>query len=79
METKTKNISFKNDYKDIRFDELQKGVLTDKLRDLLKTNSTVPTHTPKTFFEQFYLYFNGTDTYELYIFINNEWKKINLT
>jgi len=49
------------------------------LKFLLKTNLTIPNHKPKKLLEQIYLYFNGTDTYELYIYINNEWKKTTLT
>ena len=45
---------------------------------LKKTNSTAPTYTPKSFLEQIYLYKNGTD-YRLYLYLNNEWKYIDLT
>jgi len=48
------------------------------LFSLLKTNSTVPTHTPKKFIDCFYLYWDGSTTYELYVYINNSWKKVTL-
>ena len=79
METKPIKVNISNSYKPIDFASLQEKVSTDSLRDLLKTNSSIPTHTPKTFKDQLWLYFDGSTTYELYIFINNEWKKITLT
>lgn len=75
----TKKLKIENKYKEIDFKGLQESNLTDDLRFLLKTNSTVPTHTPKKFLDQFYLYFDGSTTYELYIYINNEWKKVTLS
>lgn len=49
------------------------------LTGLLKTNLTIPTHTPKKFIDCFYLYWDGSTTYELYIYISNSWKKTSLT
>ena len=49
-----------------------------KLVKMKETNSTVPTYIPKNFLDQMYLYKNGTD-YRLYIYLNNEWKYIDLT
>jgi len=46
---------------------------------LLKTNLTIPTHIPKKFIDCFYLYWDGSTTYELYIYISNSWKKTSLT
>ena len=45
----------------------------------IKTNRTVPTHTPKKFLDCFYLYWDGSSTYELYIYTNNSWKKTSLS
>ena len=49
------------------------------LRDVIKTNTSIPTHTPKKFIDCIYLYWDGTTTYELYIYINNTWKKVALS
>lgn len=52
------------------------------INDLLKvlsTNLTLPTHIPKKFIDSFYLYFNGTSTYRLYVYINSTWKYITLS
>ncbi|NCD00250.1 MAG: hypothetical protein EOL95_11195 [Bacteroidia bacterium] len=49
------------------------------LTELLKTNLTIPTHTPKKFIDCFYLYWDGSTTYELYIYTSNSWKKTSLT
>lgn len=48
------------------------------LTQLLKTNSTVPVNTPRKFIDCFYLYKNGA-TYELYLYIDNSWKKVTLS
>jgi hypothetical protein len=48
------------------------------LTRLLKTNSSVPTYTPKKFIDCFYLYNSGA-TYELYVYIDNLWKKVALS
>ncbi len=64
----------------IRF-ETQEIFNQDYINDLtrlLKTNLTVPTHIPKKFIDCFYLYWDGSTTYELYIYINNSWKKTSL-
>lgn len=45
---------------------------------LLRTNTSLPVNTPKKFLDCFYLYWDGSTTYELYIYINNSWKKITL-
>lgn len=49
------------------------------LSSLLKTNTTIPTHTPKKFIDSFWLYWDESTTYELYIYINNTWKKVVLS
>lgn len=54
-------------------------IFTKDLKDVLKTHSTLPTYTPKMFIDSFYLYFDGTTTYRLYIYINNEWKYTTLS
>jgi len=54
-------------------------VYINDLTKLIKTNLTIPTHTPRKFIDCFYLYWNGTTTYELYIYINNSWKKTTLS
>lgn len=48
------------------------------LTGLLKTNSTIPAYIPKKLIDCFYLYWDGSTTYELYIYINNSWKKTSL-
>lgn len=64
----------------IRFDtqEIFNQEYINDLTKLLKTNLIVPTHTPKKFIDCFYLYWDGSTTYELYIYINNSWKKTSL-
>lgn len=42
------------------------------LRRVKQHGSSVPTYTPKSFLEQFYLYENGTDR-RLYVYINRTW------
>lgn len=54
-------------------------VVINDLVKIIKTNSSVPTHIPKKFIDCFYLYFDGTSTYELYIYISNSWKKVTLS
>lgn len=49
------------------------------LQQLIKTNSTIPTHIPKKFVDCFWLYWDGSTTHELYVYINNSWKKTSLT
>jgi len=51
----------------------------DDLKNLLKTNLSIPSHTPKKFIDCFYLYFDGSTDYRLYIYINNLWKYITLS
>lgn len=71
-------------YKGIKVDDLKKvddeKAIDEsrKLVELKETNSTVPTYIPKNFLDQMYLYKNGTD-YRLYLYLNNEWKYIDLT
>ena len=65
----------------IKFDnqsEFNQSYIND-LRDVIKTNTSIPTHTPKKFIDCIYLYWDGTTTYELYIYINNTWKKVALS
>jgi hypothetical protein len=67
----------------MKIDDIQKEFKNerkvDDLLKLLKTNSTIPTHTPKKFVDCFWLYYDGATTYELYVYINNEWKKAALS
>lgn len=52
------------------------------IKDLInikKTISTVPTFTPKKLIDQIQFYFDGSTTYRLYIYINNEWKYTTLS
>jgi hypothetical protein len=67
----------------MKIDDIQKEFKNerkvDDLLKLLKTNSTIPTHTPKKFVDCFWLYYDGATTYELYVYINNEWKKATLS
>ena len=66
---------------DVIFDTqnwLNKSFIND-LQQLLKTNTSIPTHTPKKFLDCFWLYWDGSTTYELYIYINNTWKKTVLS
>lgn len=66
---------------DIQFETqgLFNQIYINDLTRLIKTNTTVPTYIPKKFIDCFYLYWNGTTTYELYIYINNTWKKTTLS
>ena len=47
----------------------------DDLKKLIKTNTNIPTHTPKKFVDMFYVRDNSGTT-EFYVFINNTWKKL---
>lgn len=72
-----KKIETKN--KEIVFDtqaNFNQALINDLLK-VIKTNSSLPTHTPKKFIDCFYLYNSGA-TYELYIYISNSWKKVTL-
>lgn len=60
-------------------EDLSNQFYIDDLKRLIKTNSTVPTHTPKKFLDCFWFYWDGTTTYRLYIYINNEWKYTTLS
>lgn len=53
-------------------------IYLNDLKGLLKTNESVPTHTPKKLVDCFYLYKTGS-SYYLYIFIDNTWKRTALT
>jgi len=84
MENKTKSIkpeSQTTEFKPIEFDtqQLFNQTYINDLTNLLKTNLSVPTYIPKKFIDCFYLYWDGSTTYELYIYINNSWKKTSLT
>ena len=54
-------------------------VYINDLVKLLKTHSTIPTHTPKKLLDCIYLYYDGDTTYELYLYISNTWKKVTLS
>jgi len=43
-----------------------------------RTNSSVPTHSPKNREEQFYLYLNGA-TIRLYVWVSGTWRYATLT
>ena len=43
-----------------------------KLRSLLKVSSNVPTHTPRSFDDMFWLYDDGV-TKKLYVWFNGAW------
>lgn len=47
----------------------------DSLQNLIKPQSALPTHIPTTFMGCFYSYVNGA-TNDLYIYLNNTWKKL---
>lgn len=84
MENKTKSIkpeSQTTEFKPIEFDtqQLFNQTYINDLTNLLKTNLSVPTYIPKKFIDCFYIYWDGSTTYELYIYINNSWKKTSLT
>lgn len=81
MEDKIKDNTEKTNAKEIVFatqDFFNQAYIND-LTKLIKTNTSVPTHTPRKFVDCFYLYFDGTSTYELYIYIQTSWKKITLS
>jgi len=50
----------------------------NSLLKVIKTNLTIPTHSPKSFLDGIYLYWDGSSTYSLYIYINKSWKKTSL-
>jgi hypothetical protein len=59
--------------------DLSNQLYLDDLKRVIKTNTSKPTHTPKKFVDCFWLYWDGLTTYELYIYINNSWKKTVLS
>lgn len=81
MENKIKIQKIETENKPIVFStqEMFNQEYINDLTGLLKTNLTIPTHTPKKFIDCFYLYWDGSTTYELYIYISNSWKKTSLT
>lgn len=56
-------------------EDLSNQFYIDDLKKLIKTNTEVPTHTPKKFVDIFYVRDNSGTT-EFYVFINNTWKKL---
>ena len=78
-EIKIKPVEQKNE--PIVFDtqELFNQSYINDLSKLLKTNTSVPTHVPKKFIDCFYLYWDESTTYELYVYISNSWKKVTLS
>ena len=56
-------------------EDLSNQFYIDDLKRLVKTNTEVPTHTPKKFVDMFYVRDNSGTT-EFYVFINNTWKKL---
>lgn len=81
MENKIKTQKINTENKQIKFDtqDLFNQEYINDLTQMLKTNTSIPTHTPKKFIDCFYLYWDSSTTYELYIYINNSWKKITLS
>ena len=80
MVNKIKQQQVKTDFKPITFDTQQsfnQSYIND-LTQILKTNTSIPTHTPKKFIDFFYLYKNETD-YRFYTYINNEWKYTDIS
>ena len=67
--------------KPIQFDN--QGIFNQEyindLTRLLKTNLSVPTYIPRKFIDCFYLYWDRSTTYKLYIYINNSWKSTTLS
>jgi len=47
----------------------------ERMKRLVDSKDSVPTHTPSNFMEQFYLYLNGS-TRKLYVWINKGWLEI---
>lgn len=82
---KQKTIEFGQEFKPVKVDinkddqELFNQNYINDLTKIIKTNSTVPTHTPRKLIDCFYLRWDGSNTYELYVYINNSWKKTSLT
>jgi hypothetical protein len=62
---------------DIAFDTQPQfnQVFIDDFPKLLKTNYTIPTHTPKKLLDCIYPYFDGESEYSLYVYINKVWKR----
>ena len=56
-------------------EDLSNQFYIDDLKKLIKTNTNIPTHTPKKFVDMFYVRDNSGTT-EFYVFINNTWKKL---
>lgn len=77
MEDKIKIEEVNSENKEIVFDtqEFFNQNFINDLTKIIKTNSAVPSYIPKKFIDCFYLYFDGATTYELYVYINNSWKK----
>ncbi len=70
LEDKEKNIDIEKKQVDI-----SNQAYIDDLKKLIKTNTNIPTHTPKKFVDMFYARDNSGTT-EFYVFINNTWKKL---
>jgi hypothetical protein len=59
----------------------QRDVVGENIRNssgLLDSNAGVPTYSPKSFYDQFYLYENGA-TRRLYVYVNGTWRYSALT
>jgi len=52
--------------------------LLQNLRKIKKTISGVPTFTPRSFFDQFQIYVNGS-TRRLYVYADGSWRYVTLT
>lgn len=68
-----------NQYKKENLNDKYSPEIVRDLFSLLKTNTTVPTYKPKKFIDCFYLYWDGSTTYELYLYINNSWKSVTIS
>lgn len=55
-----------------------KNIRLENITNLFEAHSEAPTHNPRTFYEQFYLYKSGT-TYRLYVYVDDAWKYVDLS
>ena len=78
QEIKSEDLGKEMEIFGIEADFLDLKTRFNRAYQLTPDQSTVPTHTPVNWFEQFYFYKNSS-TYRLYIYINNEWKYIALS
>ena len=55
------------------------AVFLEQIGGMLKPITSVPTHTPRNFFEQIVLYDSPSGTDRLYIYVQNIWRYVDLT